>query len=122
MIQSRDYNGFPLLPPFLTTFLRYENISITPHCHQGSCQTRSFKSKPLNLPAGWTFNSYQSKSMTSMKISTHCSNPAILASASAVDLAGNQLHMHDPVPHKYTTQWVGLSTNSKYNYLHCFKK
>ena len=60
--------------------------------------------------------------MTSTKISTHSSNPDILVSASAVDLAGNQLHMHDPVSHEYTTQLVGLLTNSDYKYSCSFER
>ena len=60
--------------PSISMFPRYENIFITPHCHQVSHQTRSFKSTPLSLPAGWIFISYQSKSL----ISTHSSKPDIL--------------------------------------------
>ena len=122
MISSRDLNGFPLFSPFLTTFPRYENIFVTPHHHQASCQTRSFKSTPISLPAGWIFNSFQSKLMTSTLISIHSSNLIILVSASAVDLAGTQLCMHDPVSHRYTTQQAGLPTNSNYTYSHCFER
>ena len=57
-----------------------------------------------------------------MRISTHSSNSAILASASAADLTGNQLCMHNPVSCEYTTLQAGLSTNSNYTYLHCFKR
>ena len=53
--------------------------------------------------------------MISTKISTHNSKPDILASASAVDLVGNQLCMCDPGFCQY-------STSSSYNYLHCFKR
>ena len=57
-----------------------------------------------------------------MKISTHNSKPEILASASAADLMGNQLHMHDPVSQEYTTQEAGLSTSFDYNYSPYFEQ
>ena len=47
--------------------------------------------------------------MTHTTISTHSSKPNILASASAEDLVGNQLHMHSLVSCKYTTQQVGIT-------------
>ena len=56
-----------------------------------------------------------------MKISSHSSNPNIMPSASAADLAGNQLHMCDPVSCKYKTLQVGISTSSNYNYSCCFE-
>ena len=95
---------------------------IIPHHHQVSHQTKSFQSTPLSLPTGWIFISYQYKPIKSMKISTHSSKLTILASASAADLAGNQLHMHNPVSCMHTTQQVGLSTNSTFNYSHCFER
>ena len=110
--------GFPFFPPFLTMFLGYENIFITPY----HCQTRSFKSTPLSLPAGWIFISYQSQLMTSTKIFTHNSKPNIKVSASSVDLAGSWLGMHDPVFCEYSTQQVGLSTSFSYKYSHCFER
>ena len=87
-----------------------------------SCQTRSFKSTPLSLPAGWIFISYQSKLMTSSKIFTCNSKPDISISASAVDLVGNQLCMQDPNFCEYSTQQVGLSTSFSYKYSHCFER
>ena len=65
--------------------------------------------------------SYQSKLMTSTKISNHNSNPDISASASVVDLVGNQLCMHGPVFCEYSTQQVGISTSSSYNSLYSFE-
>ena len=41
---------------------------------------------------------------------------------SAADLAGNQLHMHDPIFFEYSTHQVGLSTSLNYNYSHCFER
>ena len=57
-----------------------------------------------------------------MTISTHRSNPDILASALTAGLVGNQLHMCDPVSYKYTTQQVGISTSSNYNYSCSFER
>ena len=57
-----------------------------------------------------------------MEIFTHDSKPDILISASAADLAGNQLCMCDPVFCEYSTQQVGLSTSFSYKYLHCFER
>ena len=74
---SRDQNGFSLLPPFQTTFPRYENILITLCHHQVSHQTMSVKSRSLSLPGGWKFISCQSKLRTNMKIFTYNSKPDI---------------------------------------------
>ena len=78
---------------------------------------------PSNLHhLAYQLDGYQSKSVPSMKISTHSSNPNMLASASAADLVGNQLHMHDPVSCKYTTQQMGISTNFNCSYSCCFER
>ena len=73
----------------------------------------------LSLPPGWIFISHQSELRTSTKIFTHNSMPGTFCPASAVDLVGNQLCMHDPVFWKYFTQQVRLSTRISNKYSHC---
>ena len=87
--QSRDQNSFSLLPSLLTTISRYENIFITLCHHQVSHQTRSVKSTPLSLPAGWIFISYQSKLGTSPNIFTHYSKPNIFLFCISSRFGGN---------------------------------
>ena len=103
MIWNRNQSSFPHLPPFLTTFPRYENIFITSNHCQVNWLTRSFKIYSLSLSAGWEFISYQSKSRTSIKIFTHSPNLDIFSFWSAVGLERNQLGMCDPVSCEYTT-------------------
>ena len=69
-----------------------------------------------------TLISHQSKLTISTKIFTHNAKSNISFSASAVDLTGNQLCMCDPVSCNYTTQQVGISTSSSYNYSPCFER
>ena len=113
--------GNQKLPPFLM-FSRCENTFIPPCQCQISQQLRSFGSTFLSPSTGQVHIPWQLYLRPNTKKITHISKPDMVGSWSCSKLAGNLLHMWDPVSCEYTTQQVGIATSSNYNYLHCFER
>ena len=117
MVRGKDQK----LPAFLITFSRCENTFIPPCWCQISQQLRSFESTCFSPPTGQVHIPCQLYLRPNMMKITHISKPDMVGSCFCSRLAGNLLHMHDPVYCEYITQWAGISTSSNYNYLYCFK-
>ena len=115
-------DGSPYLPPFLTTFPRYENNFITSHWHQTSLQTRSFESAFFNLSTGQVHIPQQLYLRTNMKKITYISNPDIFSPCLSSKLVGNLLCICDPISCKKNTQEVGISTSFSTRHSYCLQR